>query len=353
MKYVPIGSRRVGDGEPCYVIAEAGSNHCGSLDQARQLIDVAAASGADAVKFQVFRASRLYPKTAGVSGYLKDPTPIFDVIAAMEIPYNWIPKLADHCIRRGVDFLASAFDEESTDQIAPYVPVFKIASYEMTHAPLVRHTAHFGKPVIVSTGTADLAEVAATVRLFGEPLTAGLVLMQCTAAYPAPLDSMNVRAIVTMRERFGIPVGLSDHSADPVIAPVAAVACGAAVIEKHFTLSHALPGPDHRFALEPDQLLRMVSAIRDAERALGTGEKTVAPIEQELRAFARRSLFAVRDIATGELLTDENVAVLRNGQHAAGLPPDQLGSVLGRPAARAIPADSLLAREDVGKAGDC
>jgi sialic acid synthase SpsE len=221
---VAIGARRIGPGEPCYVIAEAGSNHNGSLDQALRLIDVAADAGADAVKFQVFRASRMYPRTAGVSAYLKSATPIYDVIAAMEMPYEWLPTLAERCRARELEFLVSVFDEEGADRVDPYVNAFKIASYEMTHLPLVRHVAAKGKPVIVSTGAADSDEVAATVAAVHERGPGGLVLMQCTAAYPAALDALNIRAVVALRERFNLPVGLSDHSRDPLVVPVVAVA---------------------------------------------------------------------------------------------------------------------------------
>lgn len=344
---VKIGDRWVGPGEPCYVIAEAGSNHNGRLDQAKRLIDVAVDAGADAVKFQVFRANRLYPKNAGVSGYLKDPTPIYDVIAAMEMPYEWIPQLADYCQARHIDFLASAFDEESTDRIAPFVPAFKVASYEMTHRPLVTHVAALGKPVIISTGTADLEEVASMVEVFLSTGNRELVLMQCTAAYPAPLDAVNVRAVTTLRERFLLPVGLSDHSGDPVIAPVAAVACGASIVEKHFTLGRALPGPDHKFALEPTELALMVRRIRDTEVALGTGVKAVSAVEHELRAFARRSVFVARDIPAGTVFDRSNLVVLRNGEHAPGLSPEHFERVMGRRAARNLVADTLLGDGDI------
>jgi N-acetylneuraminate synthase len=346
---VQIGARCLGAGEPCYVIAEAGSNHNGSLPQALGLIDVAADAGADAVKFQVFRASRMYPRTAGVSAYLKDSTPIYDIIAAMEMPYDWLPVLADHCRARQVEFLVSVFDEEGADRVEPFVNAFKIASYELTHLPLVRHVARKGKPVIVSTGAADLEEVAQTVAAMRAESNAALVLMQCTAAYPAPIDALNVRAVMTLSSRFDVPVGLSDHSRDPFVAPVAAVACGASVIEKHFTFSNALPGPDHRFALEPAELRDMIARIRQAEAALGTGVKVPAPAEQELRAFARRSIFARRAIAPGELLTTDNIVVLRCGERSAGLPPSEWNSVIGRQAARAIEADAVLESADIGR----
>jgi len=347
VRTVQIGARRVGDGQPCYVIAEAGSNHNGQFELAVRLIDVAAEAGADAVKFQVFKAHRLYPRNAGISGYLNDPTPIFDVIRAMEIPDDWIPRLAAHCGERRLDFLASAFDEESTDLIAPYVPAFKVASYEMTHLPLVRHTALKGKPVIISTGTANLDEVGDTVRAFVDTGNRDLVLMQCTAAYPAPLNALHLRAIGTLRERFGVPVGLSDHSSDPVLAPILAVACGASVVEKHFTLDRGMAGPDHRFAIEPEELALMIRRIRDAEEALGSPEKRTSAIEAELRAFARRSLFTRGEIRAGELLNPLNVVVLRNGAHAGGLSPDQLSIVLGKRALRDLAEDSLLRMEDL------
>lgn len=336
----------VSDALRCFVIAEAGSNHDGSLDDARRLIDAAAAAGADAVKFQVFRAQRLYPRTAGVSDYLGVETPIYDVIRALELPYEWLPVLAGECRSAGLAFMATPFDEESADRIDPFVDVHKIASYELTHLPLVEHVARTGKPLVLSTGTATLAEVGETlsvVRATGSTLT----LMQCTAAYPAPFDALQLRTIATMRDAFGVPVGLSDHSRDPVVAPVAAVALGAAAIEKHFTLSNDRPGPDHRFALEPQELARMVQAIRDTEVALGHGRKEVEPAEHELHAFARRALFASAPIAAGEAFSAENVAVLRCGKLQAGLPPRELPGLLGRRAARALLPDTPVLAGDV------
>jgi N-acetylneuraminate synthase len=343
---VTIGGRTVGGSGPCFVIAEAGSNHNGSFEQARRLIDVAAAAGADAVKFQLFRASRMYVRTAGRSDYLKLDRPIYDVIADMEMPYEWLPELAGHCRARGVTFLASVFDEESADRLDPYVDAFKIASYEMTHVSLVRYVAEKGKPLIVSTGTATLDEVAATVDVMRKR-EVPFVLMQCTAAYPAPLEALNIRAIVTMKREFGVPVGLSDHSRDPLVGPLAAVALGADALEKHFTLSNELPGPDHRFAVEPAELRLLVEKVRATEVALGSGEKLVQPVEEELRAFARRSIFAVRAIAADETLTRDNIAVLRNGESAAGLPPESYPGLLGRRAARPIAADAPIRAEDI------
>lgn len=343
---VQIANRWVGDGHACFIIAEAGSNHGGRLDQAKRLIDVAADAGADAVKFQLFRADRLYPKTAGQSDYLKLDRPIFDIIAEMEMPYEWLPELASYGSQRGIIFLCSVFDEESADRLDPYLPAYKIASYEMTHLPLVRHVAKKGKPMIVSTGTADLGEVAETMEALLGAGNERAILMQCTASYPAPLGSLNVRAVATLKERFGVPAGLSDHSRDPLIGPLAAVAVGANVVEKHFTLSNLLSGPDHAFSLEPEELRLMVRKIRETEQALGTGLKVVDPVEEELRQFARRAVFAVRDIRTGQRFSEENIAVLRCGKLAAGLPPRYYDEVRGRTARRDLPAWSPVRRED-------
>ena len=347
MLEVKIDERLVGDAHPCFIIAEAGSNHNGSLSQAKALIDIAADAGADAVKFQVYRAHRLYVRDAGVSDYLKVPRPIYDIIQEMELPYEWIPELAQYSRQKGIYFMASPFDEGSADQIDPYVEVHKIASYEMTHLPLIRHIAQMGKPTFMSTGTGNADEVAEAVAAFRETGNGQIILNQCTAAYPAPPDSLNLRAITTLRDRFGVLVGLSDHSQDPLVGPLAAVSLGACSVEKHFTFSKSLPGPDHPFALEPSELRLMVNKIREVEMALGTGEKVPQQAEQELRQFARRSIFSIAEIAEGEELTPQNIAVLRHGKRGAGLEPKVFPALLGRPAARAIPAQTLLTDGDV------
>lgn len=347
MNAVSIAGRPVGAGHPCFIIAEAGSNHNGSLDQAKRLIDVAAQAGADAVKFQLFRAEKLYPRKAGRSDYLRTERSIYDIVADMEMPYEWLQELSDHCKERGLIFLASVFDEESVDRLDPYVPAYKVASYEMTHLPLVRYIARKGKPVIIATGTATLEEVRETVGAFTETGNRSLLLMQCTAAYPAPMEALNVRAIVTLRDAFQVPVGLSDHSRDPLVGPVAATALGANLLEKHFTLSNRLPGPDQPFAVEPEELTQMIQAVRRTEKALGDGRKVVQEPERELRSFARRQIFAAKDIQPGEPLTAGNLAVLRRGKLPEGLEPRHYQEILGRRALRSILQGSAIQREDV------
>ena len=346
MTRIAIGDRVVGDGAPCYVVAEAGSNHNGNFDMALALVDVAVEAGADAVKFQTFKAARLYPRGAGESDYLRTTRPIYDIIEDMEMPEAWIPRLAEHCRARRIAFLSSPFDEDAVDLLEPHVPAFKVASYEMTHLPLLAHIAGKGKPMIVSTGTASLDEVVASVAAIRDAGNDQIVVLQCTASYPTPLSDVNARALVTLRERTGLLTGLSDHSRDPIVGPMVAVALGACLIEKHFTLSNRLPGPDHAFAIEPFELKALVRRVREAEQALGTGTKEPLPVEQELRAFARRSVFAIRDIEAGETFTAANIAVLRTGKLAPGLDPKAYPEVLGRRAARRIAAESALTRGD-------
>jgi len=349
-KRLRIGARWIGEGEPCYIIAEAGSNHNGSLEQALALIDVASEAGADAVKFQGFRARTLYPETAGRSEYLKDERPIYDIIRAMEMPTDWVPRLAAHCRSRNVDFLCTPFDETWVDLLNEHVPAFKTASYELSHVPLVRKVLACRKPTFVSTGASVLDEVRGVVGLAHEVGNDQLVILQCTASYPTPPADVNARAIVTMREATGCLVGLSDHSRDPVIAPVVAVALGAVAIEKHFTLSNRLPGPDQKFAVEPEELKALVKAVRQTQLVLGTGAKEVLAIENELREFARRSVFATRAIRVGETFTAENIAVLRNGANPPGLPPSEYPGVLGLHAARDIACGVPITEEMIPRA---
>jgi N-acetylneuraminate synthase len=347
---ISIRGKLIGPGHPVFVIAEAGSNHNGDLDLALRLIDVAADAGADAVKFQAFTAKTLYPRSAGTSDYLGSSTPIYDIIAAMEMPPAWLPSLRDRAHARGLAMISSPFYEEAVEILEPYVDAFKIASYELTHAPLLEAVARAGKPVILSTGASTLEEVRESVAALDRSGCEQLVVLQCTAAYPTPLDSANVRALATLASELDVLAGLSDHTRDPTAAPMAATTLGAVVIEKHYTLDNDLPGPDHGFAVEPDELARLVQAVRRTEAVLGTGRKEVLPVEDELRHFARRSVFATRAIRKGEAFSRENVDVLRHGKLAAGLPPAALPRVLASTAAREIAAETALQPDDLSPA---
>ena len=344
MDVVRIGDREVGGGAPVYVIAEAGSNHDRDLDQAKRLIDVAAAAGADAVKFQTFAADRIVAETTTRAKYLDDLLPpdktMADLFRELELPREWHAELFRHATEAGIDFLSTPFDFEAIDLLDDLgVKAFKVASYELWHLPLIREVASRGKPIICSTGMADLADVQDAVDTVAATGNEQLILMHCVVNYPPPFRDLNLRAIQTLRTAFQVPVGYSDHSAG-ITAPIVATALGAAVIEKHYTLSRDLPGPDHRFAIEPDELTAMVRAIRDTHDALGSGVKRMAPAEEDLYTTARRSLFAARDIAARDILGEADVAILRPG---TGLEVRDLAKVVGRTARRAIARHEPLA----------
>lgn len=330
------GGRKIGDGEPCYIIAEAGSNHNGKMETAKQLIQKASEAGADAVKFQLFKAERMYVKPAGHAEYLKDKKSIYDLIKDMELPESWLDELSSFCDKKNIVFLASAFDEQGADILDKYVPIHKIASYESNHIPLIKHVAEKGKPAIISTGASTMAEVKEAVDAFYSAGNPKLALLQCTAKYPSPLTAANVRVVGTFKAEFGIPCGFSDHTRESFIAPLSAVALGANIIEKHFTLDNSLPGPDHKFALEPGELKQMVDYVRKTEESLGSWEKIVLSDEKELRTFAKRAVHAVKPIVKGETFTNDNLAVLRPGKMKAGMEPKYFSSVLGKRARRDI-----------------
>lgn len=341
-----------------FVIAEAGSNwRMGTAERdlamARSLIDAAVDAGADAVKFQTFRSRTVYVSDAGASDYLaelgieKSINQIFD---DLEMPYELLPRLAEYCADQGIEFMSTPFSTEDAAAVDPFVSRHKIASYELTHARLVEDLARRRKPMIMSTGAGSEDDVAFGLDVARSAGASDITLMQCTARYPAPPDAMQLRSIPYMRRRFGTPVGLSDHSADPLTAPTAAVALGAAAIEKHFTIDRRLPGPDHAFAVEPHELAAMVRAIRDTEAMLGSEVKAVHPVEEELRDFAVRAIQATRDIHVGEMFVEgENIDVLRPGHRRRGLHPRHLGEVTGRTATRDIHRGDGVCAADVAE----
>lgn len=336
MNSFTIRDTTVGLDEPTYVIAEAGSNHNGDLDTAKELIDVAVDAGANAVKFQTFRAEDLYVKDSGSVDYLNDERTIYDIIESMEMPYDWIPKLHDYCEERDIDFMSTPFDERSAEELEEYVPAWKVASYTSSHVPFLRHLAETNKPIIMSTGAHELREVAESVETLRDAGVTDLALLQCVAAYPTPLSDINVRVVETLREKFDVLTGLSDHTLDPVTAPAATVALGGRIVEKHFTLDKSMQGPDHEFALEPAELDAMVTAIRNTERALGSGQKHVLDVETELHQKARRAIHAANDITMGATVTEDDIKVLRPGDRAAGLAPKYYEEVIGRSVNRDI-----------------
>ena len=345
MRSIQVGRHRIGPGEPVFIIAEVGSNHNRSLRLARELIDVAAAAGADAVKFQTYSADALYSRYTPGLGYLrrhkllKAGESVHDLLARLELPREWQKRLAEHCRRRKLLFLSTPFDLPAVDELdALGVPAFKIASFEINHIPLIEHAASKGKPLLISTGMADLADIETALAAAARRRNREVALFHCAVNYPPRPQDINLRAMETMRLAFGVPVGFSDHTLGLAV-PVAAVALGARMIEKHFTLSRRLKGPDHPFALEPAELAAMVRAVREAEQALGSSAKRRSAAEEELYRKARRGLVAARAVSKGERLTRAKLAVKRPG---FGISPVDLAKVVGRRAARDLRADEIL-----------
>jgi len=342
-----IGDKPVGPEEPTFIIAEAGSNHNGDLATAKDLIDAAAAAGADAIKFQTFRADEMYVEESGGVEYLDDDRSIHEIIESMEMPYDWIPELHNYCREHGIYFMSTPFDERSAAELAEYVPAWKVASYTSSHHPFLQHLAKTDKPIIMSTGAHNLGEVRESVEVLADGGSTDFALLQCVAAYPTPIEDINIRVVERLSTEFNVPVGLSDHTLDPVTAPTTAVALGASIVEKHFTLDKSMEGPDHQFALEPDELDKMVSAIRDTESALGTDEKEVLPVEEELYEKARRAIHTTTKIEVGDEFTEENIAVLRPGEQNTGLHPKFYNEILGQTAANDVPKGNGIRWNDV------
>jgi sialic acid synthase SpsE len=338
-----IAGRPVGGNHPPYVIAEIGANHNRSLELARRLIDVAADAGADAAKFQTYSGNRIYSTKTPKFSYLasiadKPPAELLEEIA---LPREWQPLLRDHAHERGLHFFSTPFDFDAVDELdALDVPLFKVASFEIVDLPLIRHTARTGRPLLLSTGMASIGEVEEAIGAARDAGAVALGLMQCTSLYPAPAELANLRAMETMARAFGVPVGLSDHTTGSAV-PIAAAALGAAFVEKHLTLDRSMAGPDHPFALEPDELAAMIAGIREAHAALGDGRKEgPSPAEaEEMYTLGRRSLVAVRDLPRGTTLDAEMIVVKRPG---FGIPPKHLELVLGRELKVDVEADDIL-----------
>lgn len=327
------------------VIAEAGVNHNGNIDLAFALIDAAVAAGADVIKFQTFDAERLATGQAAKARYQIDTTGSEesqrDMLRRLELSFKDHESLLGRCAEKGIEFLSSAFDLPSLDYLCSIgLSRMKVPSGELTNLPYLQRMADARRPVLLSTGMATLGEVEAAldVLLQSGMSRDNIVVLQCTTEYPATASEANLRAMLSMREAFGVAVGLSDHTEGIEIA-IAAVALGACVIEKHLTLDRNMPGPDHRASLQPDELRHMISAIRNVELALGDGLKRPSEAELRNRLIARKSIVAAAPIHIGETLTKNNLTVKRPG---TGLSPMRLPELLGRPALRDYAADELI-----------
>lgn len=327
------------------IIAEAGVNHNGDLTLAKKLIDVATEAGADLVKFQTFNANRLATRFAKKADYQTRTTDShesqYEMLHRLELSAEMHKELIAHCAERNIGFFSTGFDIESVDLLVSLgLDHFKIPSGEITNLPYLRHIGRLGKTVILSTGMATLGEIEAAIDVLEQSGTprANITVLHCTTEYPTPMAEVNLRAMQNIHTAFGVAVGYSDHTPGIEVA-IAAVALGATVIEKHFTLDRNLPGPDHKASLEPEELKAMVAAIRNIEVALGDGIKCLTPSEAKNKAVARKSLVASQTIKAGEVFSAENISAKRPG---IGISPMRWDEVMGRTAPRDYSADELI-----------
>ncbi len=333
------------------IIAEAGVNHNGNTKIAKKLIDVAAAAGADFVKFQTFKADKLVTGSAGMAAYQsrntggKDQTQL-TMLRRLELSFEDHVLLREHCEKKKIGFLSTAFDEESIEWLCRLdVPFFKIPSGEITNLPYLRKAGSLKKKVILSTGMAEMQEVEAALEILLRSGTRkkDIILMHCNTEYPTPMEDVNLLAMCTMAAHFRMPAGYSDHTPGIEI-PIAAVALGAVVIEKHFTLSREMQGPDHKASLQPSELKQMVIAIRNIEKALGDGQKRPSPSESRNRTAARRSIHISRSLSRGSRLRAEDLVMKRPGD---GISPMRMNEVTGKKIKKDMPPDYKLRFSDL------
>lgn len=351
MHRIKIGKKNVGEGFPCFIIAEAGSNHNGSLSMAKELIDAAADAGADAVKFQVFRAKAMYPDKNIRVKYLQDmgiKDNLYNTIKKFEVPYEWIEKLCAYSKKQNIDFMATPFDLEAVKLLNPYVNAFKIASYECMFLDLIKAVKATGKPLLISTGGSKEEEIDMLVRDVLADCKDRTVLFHCIAKYPAPPEETCLRTMPYLRNKYGLNIGYSDHTEDAITAATAAVVLGAVIIEKHFTLSKKLSGPDHSFAVEPAGLKSMVKAIRMTEKViLPVEERRLKNCEKELY-FYKRCLYYKRKLPKGHTIEEDDIMVLRNiGKKCDYFNPMEIDKILGKRLRKTKNRDEIITREDI------
>lgn len=341
-----IGNAQIGGNGRCYIIAEAGVNHNGDLTIARRLIDAAAEAGADAVKFQTFSAERLAAPTAARAAYQKSETDQggqLEMLKRLELSADDHEQLFHYAEARNITFLSTPFDCQSADLLDGLgVAAFKIGSGDLTDSLLLSHVAAKGRPVILSTGGATLKEVGDALRVIKTAGDPSVALLHCVSTYPAKVETVNLRAINTLAEEFGVPTGFSDHTPG-LLAPVIAVSLGAKIIEKHMTLSQVLAGPDHRFSLEPADFKKLIARVRQTEDAMGHGRKEPLDEEKVIMSVVRKSLFAAKQIEAGSIITGDDLVALRP---AEGISPMDARQLIGHVACRTINAGEMM-RQDM------
>ena len=342
-KAIELNHKKVGPGYPCYIIAEIGSNHNRDLATAKKLIEVAKESGCDAVKLQSYRAEGLYsiyaPRISEMDGRSKPGETPYELIKRIQMPIEWHQPLKEYCDKVGITLCSTPFDESMVEVLESInIPFYKVASYEITHYPMLAMIAKTGKPVILSTGNSCLDDIERAISVLQENGCETYALLHCVSQYPPKTEDINLKCINTLRTAFNCVVGFSDHTTD-YLSSVLAIALGASIIEKHITLDKNHFGPDHPFSLEPDELSLFVQSIRNAELSLGSPIKKVLKSEEENHVIGRRSLVAACDIKEGEIIGSEKIVVKRPG---LGLHPKYLNLVVGKKSKTDIPKDRWI-----------
>lgn len=342
MRAIKIQKRLIGEGEPCFIIAEAGVNHNGNLDTAKELVKIAKNAGADAIKFQIYKTDSIVSKTARKAEYQKltdEHKTQYDMLKKLELTGDDFKELADYSKELGIMFLSSPFDKQSADILESLdVPAYKIASGEITNYPLLKHIALKKKPMIISTGMATMSEIENAIAFVKQNGLNQLIILHCITSYPSRIEDLNLKVIQSMKIDLDVPIGFSDHS-HGIYAPIAAIALGSSLIEKHFTLDKNMQGPDHKASLEPEELNDMIEIIRKIEISLGDGRKRVTEEEMRIREVARKSIVAMCDIPPGVAITEEMLDVKRPGK---GLEPHYFFKLLGKKTLTLINKDEVI-----------
>ena len=342
MRKIKIENKIIGDRNPCFVVAEIGSNHDGRLSQAKQMIDLAAEAGCDAVKFQLFSANKNFNE---YFDYAKHGPrgDWMDIIRSMEMPREWLPILSEYCFKKGVIFFSTVFDEEKADWLEEInAPVYKISSYELTHIPLIKYVAKKNKPIILSSGMANEKEIEEAINAIYEQGNHDVILMHCVSAYPTKFEDLNLETISYYKKKFSIPIGLSDHSLG-ILSSAVAVALGANIVEKHIIVDKTLPGADHFFALDKKEIKEWVSQIRNTEKALGKIKEEPAPGEKN-EILWRRAIWAKQDIPKGAALKREMLMVVKPSPDGS-LEPKRIYEILNKKTTKDIKKGELITRD--------
>jgi N,N'-diacetyllegionaminate synthase len=342
MKPIHIGKKIIGEQQPCFIIAEAGVNHNGDIKLAKRLIDVAVRAGADAIKFQTFKTEDVVTKDAGIASYqrknLGKVISQQDMIKKFEFSYEKFVVLKKYCDTKKIIFLSTPHTYDAIDFLENLVPAYKFGSGDLTNLHTLQYAAKKRKPILLGTGMATLAEVRNAVRIIRKTGNNQIIVLHCTTNYPCSSNEVNLRAMISMKKTLNCLVGYSDHSLG-ITVPIMAATLGAVVIEKHFTLNKKLPGPDHKASLEPDELMAMITAIRDVKKILGSYEKRPTKSEKTIMKLVRKSIIANQDIKKGSILNKNMFIIKRPG---TGMPPEKLESLIGKKAIREIKKDEMI-----------